>query len=87
MYLRDVVYAEGRGQLLRVAEADLVGGPLQRDLHPQEETVPQRVPAKPKLYLHDDPLMACNPECGKDWDKLLVKVRISAEFNLVKLQS
>lgn len=43
-YLRDVVNAEGWRQLVSVSEGDLVGGSLQGDLCPQEETVPQCVP-------------------------------------------
>lgn len=43
-YLRDVVNAEGWRQLVSVREGDLVGGFLQGDLCPQEETVPQCVP-------------------------------------------
>ncbi len=50
-YLRDVVDAEGWRQLIRVSEGDLVGGPLQGDLCPQEETVPQCVPVQTNINL------------------------------------
>lgn len=45
-YLRDVVDAERRRQLVSVSEGDLVGGSLQGDLCPQEETAPHRVPVR-----------------------------------------
>lgn len=50
-YLRDVVDAEGWRQLVCVSKGDLVGGPLQGDLCPQEETVSQCVPVQTNIHL------------------------------------
>lgn len=50
-YLRDVVDAERRRQLVSISEGDLVGGSLQGDLCPQEETAPHRVPVQSSNHL------------------------------------
>lgn len=50
-YLRNVVDTEGWRELVSVSERDLVGGSLQGDLCPQEETVSQCVPVQIKIHL------------------------------------
>lgn len=50
-YLRDVVDAERRRQLVSISERDLVGGSLQGDLCPQEETAPHCVPVQSNNHL------------------------------------
>ena len=49
-YFRDVVDAERWRQLVRVRERDLVRGPLQGDLCPQEETASQCVPVQNNIH-------------------------------------